>query len=99
MAPCRRRSLRVFAAASLTDALKDVAARWEKAGHPAPTLAFGGSSALAKQIEAGAPADIFASADVAWMDYVDSKGKVAHAGQSARQYAGADRAARHVHSR
>lgn len=67
---------RVFAAASLTDALKDVATRWEKAGHPTPTLAFGGSSALAKQIEAGAPADIFASADVAWMDYVDSKGKV-----------------------
>ena len=68
--------VRVFAAASLTDALKDIGARWEKASHPAPTLAFGGSSALAKQIEAGAPADLFASADVAWMDYVDTRGKV-----------------------
>lgn len=69
--------VRVFAAASLTDALKDIGARWEQAGHPAPTLAFGGSSALAKQIEAGAPADLFASADVAWMDYLGARDKLA----------------------
>lgn len=69
--------VRVFAAASLTNALKDAAAAWQKHGHPAPSLAFGASSAIAKQIEAGAPADLFASADLQWMDYLDTRGKIA----------------------
>lgn len=69
--------VRMFAAASLTNALKDVATAWKKQGHPAPSLAFGASSALAKQIEAGAPADLFASADLQWMDYLDARGKMA----------------------
>ena len=60
----------VFAAASLTDALKDVAAAWQKQGHPAPVYSFGASSTLARQIEQGAPAALFASADEQWMDYL-----------------------------
>jgi len=68
--------VRVFAAASLTNALNDIAVEWEKAGHAKPSLAFAASSALAKQIEAGAPADVFASADLTWMDYLDQRGKL-----------------------
>lgn len=68
--------VRVFAAASLTNALNDIGAEWQKAGHPRPSLAYAASSALARQIEAGAPADVFASADLAWMDYLDRRGKV-----------------------
>ena len=68
--------VRVFAAASLTNALNEVSAQWQKAGHPQPVLAYGASSALAKQIEAGAPADIFASADLSWMDYLDTRSRI-----------------------
>lgn len=68
--------VRVFAAASLTNALNDIGTEWEKAGHPRPSLAYAASSALAKQIEAGAPADVFASADLTWMDYLDQRGKL-----------------------
>ncbi len=69
-------AVRVFAAASLTNALSDIAVQWQKHGHPLPSLAYGASSALAKQIEAGAPADLFASADLAWMDYLDGRGRI-----------------------
>ena len=65
--------LTVFAAASLTDAMKDVSALWAQAGHPAPRLSFGSSSTLARQIEQGAPANLFASADEKWMDYLAEK--------------------------
>ena len=68
--------VRVFAAASLTNALDDIAREWVKAGHPKPSLAYAASSALAKQIEAGAPADVFASADRTWMDYLDDRGRI-----------------------
>jgi molybdate transport system substrate-binding protein len=67
-------AVRVFAAASLTNALNDIGAEWQKAGHPKPSLAYGSSSTLAKQIEAGAPADVFASADSNWMDYLAQRG-------------------------
>lgn len=77
--PAGEKPVRVFAAASLTNALNDIAAQWQRAGHPAPTLAFGASSALAKQVEAGAPADVFASADLKWMDYVDQRSRIDHA--------------------
>ena len=60
----------VFAAASLTDALKDVPSVWVKQGHPAPRLSFAASSTLARQIEQGAPANLFASADEKWMNYL-----------------------------
>lgn len=68
--------VRVFAAASLTNALNDISVQWQKQNHPAPSLAYGASSALAKQIEAGAPADIFASADLSWMDYLNDRKKI-----------------------
>ncbi|MBS0560544.1 MAG: molybdate ABC transporter substrate-binding protein [Proteobacteria bacterium] len=69
----------VFAAASLTDAMKDIAALWQKAGHPAPVMSFGASSTLARQIEQGAPVNLFASADLKWMDYLAKKGLIAEA--------------------
>jgi molybdate transport system substrate-binding protein len=52
----RAQELTVFAAASLTDAMKDVSAQWAQAGHPPLRLSFGASSTLARQIEQGAPA-------------------------------------------
>lgn len=67
---------RVYAAASLTVALTDVATLWQRAGHPAPVLVFGGSATLARQLGAGAPADLFVSADAAWMDEVARYGRV-----------------------
>src|SRR5882672_9320953 len=73
---CAEEPVRVFAAASLTNALGDIAAQWQKSGHPALSLAFGASSTLAKQIEAGAPADLFASADLSWMDYLVSRDRI-----------------------
>jgi len=73
---CAEQPVRVFAAASLTNALGDIAAQWQKSGHPALSLAFGASSTLAKQIEAGAPVDLFASADLSWMDYLVSRDRI-----------------------
>ena len=63
----------MFAAASLTDALKAAAAIWQAKGHGPVVLSFGSSSTIAKQIEAGAPADLFASADEKWMAYLSDK--------------------------
>lgn len=73
----RAQELTVFAAASLTDALKDVAALWVQAGHPALRLSFGSSSTLARQIDQGAPANLFASADEKWMDFLADKKLIA----------------------
>jgi len=69
--------LTVFAAASLTDALKDIAALWQKEGHPAPHQSFGSSSTLARQIEQGAPANLIASADEKWVDYLAERKLIA----------------------
>ena len=61
----------VFAAASLKNALDEIATTWSKdTGKPAPKISYAASSALAKQIENGAPADVFISADLDWMDYL-----------------------------
>lgn len=68
---------RVYAAASLTNAVTDIGAAWKAAGHEQPMLVFGASSALAKQVEAGAPADVFMSADLNWMDYLQQRDKIA----------------------
>ena len=69
----RAQELTVFAAASLTDAMKDVSAQWAQAGHQPLRMSFGSSSTLARQIEQGAPANLFASADEKWMDYLADK--------------------------
>jgi len=62
------------AAASFTDAMKDISAQWANGGHQPLRMSFGASSTLARQIEQGAPANLFASADEKWMDYlVDRK--------------------------
>lgn len=66
----------VLAASSLTETLNKVARAWTARGHPRVTLSFDASSRLAKQIEAGAPADAFFSADEAWMDYLAGKGLI-----------------------
>ncbi len=58
----------VLAAASLQEALTEAAIAWERQGHKRPVLSFAASSALARQVRAGAPADLFASADEEWMD-------------------------------
>ncbi|MFO1082208.1 MAG: molybdate ABC transporter substrate-binding protein [Reyranellaceae bacterium] len=64
----------VFAAASLKNALDEIAAAWSKStGKPMPKISYAASSALAKQIEQGAPADLFISADLDWMDYAAGK--------------------------
>jgi molybdate transport system substrate-binding protein len=67
----------VFAAASLTDAMKDISAKWVEAGHASLRMSFGSSSTLARQIEQGAPANLFASADEKWMDYLAEKKLIA----------------------
>jgi molybdate transport system substrate-binding protein len=72
----RAQELTVFAAASLTDAMSDVSAQWAKAGHKPLRLSFGSSSTLARQIEQGAPANVFASADEKWMNYLTEKGLI-----------------------
>ena len=64
----------VLAAASLQEALTAAAQAWTAGKHPRPTISFASSSALARQIGAGAPADIFISADEPWMDEVEAKG-------------------------
>jgi molybdate transport system substrate-binding protein len=66
----------VLAAASLQESLTAAADAWAARKHPRPVLSFAGSSALARQIDAGAPADIFISADEAWMEHVQKKGLV-----------------------
>ena len=67
----------VFAAASMKTALDAVAADFQAATGNTVTVSYGGSNALAKQIIEGAPADIFISAAVNWMDEVEKAGLVA----------------------
>ena len=66
-------ALCLFAAASLTSALTEVLPR---AGFPDLRLSFAGSSALARQIDAGAPADLFVSASPRWMDYLQERRRI-----------------------
>ena len=61
----------VFAAASLKNALDDVARAWHEASGNSAVVAYAGSSQLARQIEQGAPADLFISANPDWMDYLE----------------------------
>ncbi|WP_256465754.1 molybdate ABC transporter substrate-binding protein [Shinella sedimenti] len=63
----------VFAAASLKNALDAANAAWQAESGNETAVSYAASSALAKQIEAAAPADLFISADLAWMDYVAEK--------------------------
>jgi len=63
----------VLAASSLTDALNEIGPAFSAATHHGVKLSYAASSALAKQVEAGAPADVFVSADTEWMDYLQTR--------------------------
>ncbi|MEG3178366.1 molybdate ABC transporter substrate-binding protein [Sphingomonas sp. RB3P16] len=63
----------VLAAASLQESMTAAGHAWAAQGHPEPIVSFAASSALARQIAAGAPADLFVSADEAWMDDLATK--------------------------
>ena len=71
--------LLVFAAASLTDALTQLNAVWRARGHPGARFSFGSSGTLARQIDQGAPADLFLSADEKWMDWLAQRRRLADA--------------------
>lgn len=73
-AAARDRPPLVLGAASLQESLTAAAHAWARAGHAEPTLSFAASSALARQVESGAPADLFISADEEWMTYLDRRG-------------------------
>ncbi|RBG12286.1 molybdate ABC transporter substrate-binding protein, partial [Xanthomonas oryzae pv. oryzae] len=66
----------VFAAASLKEAMDEAAAAYEKATGTPVRVSYAASSALARQIEQGAPADVFFSADLEWMDDLQQRGLV-----------------------
>jgi len=66
-------AITVFAASSLTDAMTELGNDFKKSTGVELTLSFAASSTLARQIETGAPADVFFSADPDWMDYLQSR--------------------------
>jgi molybdate transport system substrate-binding protein len=68
--------LTVFAAASLKESLDEAATAYQKATGVSVRVSYAASSALARQIEQGAPADVFFSADLEWMDYLQQRGKL-----------------------
>jgi len=67
------RVLTVFAAASLTNVMEDIGKAYTAQTQVPVRFSFAASSALARQIESGAPADVFASADQQWMDYLATR--------------------------
>jgi molybdate transport system substrate-binding protein len=69
----QEKTLTVFAAASMKNALDDINAAFLKATGTKVTASYAASSALARQLEQGAPADVLASADLEWMDYSSQK--------------------------
>lgn len=72
-AAAQDKSLTIFAAASMKNALDEIDAAYTAKSGVKITVSYGPSSGLAKQIEQGAPADVFISADTDWMDYAASK--------------------------
>ncbi len=72
-AKAQDQSITVFAAASMKNALDDINAAYTKKTGVKVVASYAASSALMKQIEQGAPADVFVSADLQWMDYGSQK--------------------------
>lgn len=72
----------VFAAASMKNALDAASAAWTETSGVELSISYAGSSSLAKQIEAGAPADFFISADLDWMDYLADRSLIDTASRS-----------------
>src|ERR1035437_2263813 len=83
-APTHAAQVTVFAAASLTEALTKIAAAHEKQSGDKITFNFGASSTLVRQIEEGAPADIFFSADEAKMDQLEKQGLILKSTRTSR---------------
>jgi molybdate transport system substrate-binding protein len=77
--PAAAANLRVSAAASLTDALHDMAGLYERETHDTLLFDFGASSTLARQIAEGAPSDVFFSADELKMDQLQQRGYIVKA--------------------
>jgi molybdate transport system substrate-binding protein len=75
-AGARGRDLLVFAAASLKNALDDANAEYQRQTGRRIAVSYAASPALARQIEAAAPADVFISADLDWMDYLARRGLI-----------------------
>lgn len=71
-----RTPLTVFAAASLKESMDEAAAAYQRRTGVPVRVSYAASSALARQIEQGAPADVFFSADLEWMDYLQQRGKL-----------------------
>jgi len=71
--PAQGAALTVFAAASVKEALDEQVGRFQAETGDRIVVSYGGSNALARQVEAGAPADIFLSADTDWIDYLDKR--------------------------
>ena len=74
--PQAREAITVFAAASLKNALDDVISGWTREGGDPIRLVLASSSALARQIDRGAPADLFISAHRKWIDWLEKRGKL-----------------------
>src|SRR5262252_4876594 len=72
-ATAQGRNLLVFAAASLKNALDDIASQWQSQTGKKVAVSYAASNNLIRQIEEGAPADMFISADIDWMDYGQQK--------------------------
>lgn len=68
-----RSNVNVYAAASMKESLDELARQFDKQGGGRVLVSYGASPALARQIEKGAPADLFISADLDWMDYLDQR--------------------------
>lgn len=69
--------INVFAASSLKESMDAITAEWTKKSGQKVVVSYAASSALAKQIVQGAPADVFVSADGEWMDYLQQRNKIA----------------------
>ena len=76
-APANAANVTVFAAASLKEAMDEQARQFEARTDDKIVVAYAASNALAKQIEAGAPADVFISADLDWMDFLERRKRLA----------------------
>lgn len=68
--------VRIYAAASTTNALQEALATFDSRGRPAPEAIVGASSAMARQIQHGAPADLFLSANPDWMQHLIEAGNI-----------------------
>ncbi len=77
--PARAAGITVFAAASLKNALEEAAQEWRSRSGDEVAISFAGSSTLARQIQQGAPADVFISANAEWMDALAADGLIVEA--------------------